>query len=132
MPLPIALTQGDPSGIGPELALTAWAQASRDATIPAFFILADPDHLARVALELGRAVSIETCIPADATGVFRHALPVVPLRNAVRGVAGLPDSRDAPATIADPRFAGAGVLAAEGLDGVTLAPWGGAIVAVGA
>lgn len=97
--LPIALTQGDPSGIGPELALTTWAQAACDATIPAFFILADPDHLARIARALGRAVPIETCIPADATDVFRRALPVVPLRNAVRGVAGHPDTHDAPATI---------------------------------
>ena len=37
---------------------------------------------------------------------------------------------DAPAVIADPRFAGADVLAAEGLDGATLAPWGGVIATV--
>ena len=118
-PLPIALTQGDPSGIGPELALTAWGQASRDATIPAFFILADPDHLARVARELGRAVPIETCIPADATGVFRRALPVVPLRSAVQGVAGRPDSRDAPATIESIMRAVAAVRAGDACAVVT-------------
>lgn len=118
-PLPIALTQGDPSGIGPELALTAWTQALNDTTIPAFFVMADPDHLARVASALGRAVPIETCIPADAIAVFRHALPVVPLRNSVYGVAGHPDTHDAPATIESIMRAVAAVRAGQACAVVT-------------
>lgn len=97
--LPIALTQGDPSGIGPELALAAWRQAAQDPTIPPFFVLADPDHLARVSRSIGKSVPLEICTPGQAISVFRRALPVVRLRVGVQGVAGHPDTADAPATI---------------------------------
>ena len=97
--MPIALTQGDPSGIGPELALAAWQQAARDPTIPPFFLLGDAEHLARVSRALGKSVPIEECAIEEATSVFPGALPVVPLQASVRGVAGRPDSADAPATI---------------------------------
>lgn len=95
----LALTQGDPSGIGPELALIAWQRTAQDLTAPPFFVLADPRHLARVAAALGWRVPIEETTPEDAAGVFRSALPIVPLRATVRGEAGRPDAADAPATI---------------------------------
>ena len=40
MPAPIALTMGDPAGVGPEITLRAW-QAIR-LSGPSFFIIADP------------------------------------------------------------------------------------------
>ncbi len=47
----LALTQGDPSGIGPEIAVKAWrARAPGDHP---FFLLADPDHLAGATAALG-------------------------------------------------------------------------------
>jgi 4-hydroxythreonine-4-phosphate dehydrogenase len=96
--LPLALTQGDPSGIGPELALEAYA-ARKELALPPFFILADPAHLARVADALALDIAIEATTPAQANDVFARALPVVPLGLEVRGVPGDPDPRDARATI---------------------------------
>ncbi len=95
----LALTQGDPSGIGPELALRAWEQAQRDATIPLFFLIADPDHLQRVAMSLGLRVPIRASSPREARETFGGALPVVPLAARVIGEPGHPDTKDAPATI---------------------------------
>ena len=48
--LPLAMTQGDPSGIGVEIAIKAWL-ARTPASAP-WFLLADPAHVARVAAEL--------------------------------------------------------------------------------
>jgi 4-hydroxythreonine-4-phosphate dehydrogenase len=94
---PLALTQGDPSGIGPEIALKAWLSRTKDT--PAFFLLADPLHLARQAEALGLSVPIEVADPADAGAIFSRALPVVPLSRQVRGAFGAPDPGDAPMTI---------------------------------
>lgn len=95
---PLALTMGDPSGIGPELTLKAYA--ARDAyALPPFFVIADPAHLARVARALSLDVALETVTPQQAPDVFAHALPIVPLDCAVSGVAGRPQPEDAKATI---------------------------------
>ena len=93
----IALTQGDPSGIGPEIALKTWLQ--RDAATPAFFMLGDPDHLARVAKQLGLIIPIKSIEPRQAAETFDSAFPVVPLAAKVRGEPGVPDPQDAPATL---------------------------------
>ena len=79
----LAVTQGDPSGIGVEIAIKAWRE--RTPLTPAFFLLADPDHVARQARDLGLPAPVEACAPADAARVFGRALPVVPLAARVRG-----------------------------------------------
>lgn len=96
---PIALTQGDPSGIGPELALKAFL-ARTDETLPPFFLLADPLHMRRMAQALAIELAIEETTPAGAGDVFSRALPVVSLGVGVRGRPGAPDSADAQTTIA--------------------------------
>jgi 4-hydroxythreonine-4-phosphate dehydrogenase len=98
MTLPLALTQGDPSGIGPELALKAYASRGA-ADLAPFFVLADPTHLARVAQALSIDVAIEAAPPARAVEVFARALPVVPLGVTARGPFGQSDAADAAATI---------------------------------
>jgi 4-hydroxythreonine-4-phosphate dehydrogenase len=95
--LPLALTQGDPAGIGPELALLAWRR--RDAATPAFFILADPDHLTRLAAVLGLGVPVKACAPDEAATLFAEALPVVPLSRAVEALPGRPDPASAAMTL---------------------------------
>ena len=94
---PLALTQGDPSGIGPELALKAWLARTPE-TRP-FFILAHPAHLAQAAKGLGLDVPLQTTVPARTADVFSAALPVVPLDAKPRGAAGRPDVADAAATV---------------------------------
>ncbi|GLI91200.1 4-hydroxythreonine-4-phosphate dehydrogenase PdxA [Methylocystis echinoides] len=98
MTLPLALTQGDPSGIGPELTLRAYA-ARAAAALPPFFVIADPAQLARVGQALGIDVPIETTTPAAAVATFARALPVVPVGAAVRGDFGAPQPEDAAATM---------------------------------
>ena len=95
--LPLAVTQGDPSGIGPEIALKAWI-GRQPGTRP-WFLLADPDHLKRVAADLGLQVQIETATAHEVGGIFDDALPVVPLAAKVVGTPGKPDASDAHATL---------------------------------
>ena len=97
-PAPLALTQGDPSGIGPELTLKAW-MARRARALPPFFVLADPAQLARAAAALGLEIALREVAPQEASAVFDTALPVVPLGFSVRGAPGAPDPADAAATI---------------------------------
>jgi 4-hydroxythreonine-4-phosphate dehydrogenase len=87
---PLALTMGDPAGIGPEITALAW-RALRAAG-PAFAVIADPDVLAR-------HVPVRVQDRFDTEG-FDQALPVLPVRLAAPSVAGQPDQRNAPAVIA--------------------------------
>jgi 4-hydroxythreonine-4-phosphate dehydrogenase len=95
--LPLAMTMGEPAGIGPELALRAWV---RRAEIGApFFVIADPAALRELATRLGLEVPIARVEPADAAGVFDRALPVAPLGAGAAATPGKPDAAFAPATI---------------------------------
>jgi 4-hydroxythreonine-4-phosphate dehydrogenase len=94
---PLAVTQGEPSGIGPEIAIKAWL--SRGPNTPPWFLLADPDHMARTAAALGLDVPMAQVTPEQAVGSFAAALPVVPLKAKVIGAPGRPDPHDAPATL---------------------------------
>ncbi|MEF3367339.1 4-hydroxythreonine-4-phosphate dehydrogenase PdxA [Methylocystis sp. 9N] len=95
---PLVVTQGDPSGIGPEILLKAYL-ARDDYGLPPFFLLADPAHIARVAGELQLDVKIEATAPDKACKTFAHALPIVSLDYDVRGFPGRPDPADAASTI---------------------------------
>ena len=89
---PLAMTMGDPAGIGPELALAAW----RDRTPGApFVVFAPPGVLAAAARRAGLAVPIIETDPAGAGAAFPAGLPVVPLRSAVADAPGRPDSANA-------------------------------------
>ena len=92
---PVALTMGEPAGIGGELTLKAWLE--RDGSgVPAFFTIDDPSRLEQLAKRLDWSVPV-TAIddPTDAATVFPTALPV--LRQAIPGstVPGQPDDRNA-------------------------------------
>jgi 4-hydroxythreonine-4-phosphate dehydrogenase len=94
------MTQGDPSGIGPDLALMLYAaMRAGEAAEEAFVLLGDPGLLRRRAKMLGLAVDIVETTPEDAGAAFAAGLPVAPLRAKVLGEPGSPDPADAPATI---------------------------------
>jgi len=57
MSAPIAMTLGDPSGVGPEIALKSWA--SIGSKIP-FFVIGDADHLSNLGRTMGIKVRIIT------------------------------------------------------------------------
>lgn len=87
---PLAISIGDPSGIGPDVALAAWLRRD-ELSLPPFALLTDPQQLAARARHLGLEVQIEV-IPtiSAASDVFAHALPVLPLNNTLTDSVGKP------------------------------------------
>jgi 4-hydroxythreonine-4-phosphate dehydrogenase len=91
---PLALTMGDPAGIGGEIALMAWHRDRAD--LPPFFMLDDPKRLARLAARIGIAAPIAAINrPEDAAAAFPTALPVLALSLPARSEPGRPAARDA-------------------------------------
>jgi 4-hydroxythreonine-4-phosphate dehydrogenase len=97
---PIALTMGDPAGIGPDIALMSWLR--RDAErLPPFALLGDAVLLSARAKLLGFPVPIIEIASLEETApVFPRALPVLPCPLAVDIAAGRPTPQAAPAIIA--------------------------------
>ena len=92
----LAVTMGDPAGIGPEIIAKAWA-AAREGEQP-FFVVGDHDLLKGAPgsgdLRLERIAS-----PEEAARVFARALPVLDLPAQSPVVAGKPSPAHAPAVI---------------------------------
>jgi len=89
---PLALTMGDPAGIGGEIAAKAWA--SGDA--PLFVLVGDPDWLAK----RGGVPVASISAPSEAAAIWAKALPVLPLALPAYAPPGHPDPRNAPAIVA--------------------------------
>jgi 4-hydroxythreonine-4-phosphate dehydrogenase len=110
MARPLALTFGEPAGIGPDITLAAWEK--RDVfALPPFYLLADPDFLAQRARHLGLDTPIRVVEPGEAIDAFATALPVVALSERVTAEPGHPDQSSGPAAIASIRRAVADVFA---------------------
>src|SRR3546814_1260217 len=80
MPLdrPLALTQGDPAGIGPDITLSAWMRRNETA-LPPFLLVADPSVLRARAVLLGLDIPIAEADPANAIANIPSAPPVFPV-----------------------------------------------------
>jgi len=95
---PIALTMGDPAGIGGELTLRAWIARRRCG--PCFVALDDPGRLAALATRLQLEAPVrEVQQPEQAASAFPEALPVLPVRLASPPRPGTPDAANAQAVI---------------------------------
>ena len=94
----LALTQGDPAGIGPELALAAWWQRE-ERGIPPFAYLGDIAILSRLAEQLGLPVPLRGVTWDEAEASFATALPVIELEQRSQAQAGLPDPANAAGVI---------------------------------
>ena len=93
MARPLALTMGEPAGIGGEIAFQAWLRRGED--VPAFYLLDEPDRLVRLARALGWDVPVQAIDdPGQTPAIFAHALPVMALGEAPRAEPGHPDPRD--------------------------------------
>jgi 4-hydroxythreonine-4-phosphate dehydrogenase len=92
---PLALTMGDPAGIGGEIALATWRQGG----VPPFFVIDDADRLALLADSLGWAVPIQPIERPDQAD-YARALPVLHRPLPVAAIAGRPDAANASAVIA--------------------------------
>lgn len=95
---PIAVSMGEPGGIGPEIILKAYA-AKTDTFLP-FFVLADPDLLRSRAELCGLSTPIQIIEhPLEAAALFSRALPVLPLSQSVEDRLGVADKVNAPLVI---------------------------------
>jgi 4-hydroxythreonine-4-phosphate dehydrogenase len=114
----LALSAGDPSGIGPEIAIAAFL-ARNTAAVPPFYLLADPALITARSRRLGLELTIAETTPAHAARVFGDALPVVPLAATCVDSPGRPDPANAAATIEAIDRAVADCLAGEAAAVVT-------------
>jgi 4-hydroxythreonine-4-phosphate dehydrogenase len=94
MPLPLALTMGEPAGVGGEIFLRAWA-ALRTGGVP-FFIVADAGWLHGIdpAVPIARIAT-----PEAANDAFPRAAPVLHAPLPAPVVPGRPDAANAPAVL---------------------------------
>ena len=111
MAKPLALTSGEPAGIGPDITIKAWLRRD-ELKLPAFYLVGDRDSLAKRAEVLGLKVELADVRPEDAAAAFADALPVVATGQAATARPGQPDDSSAAAALASIRQAVADV--AEG------------------
>ena len=87
---PLAVSLGDPAGVGPELIAEAWARRE-ELDLPPFLAVGGAGLLADAAERRGLSVPIERIAsPGDAAAVFPQALPVLDEVDAVY-TPGVPD-----------------------------------------
>jgi len=108
---PLAVSMGDPAGIGIEIAIRAWLQRSAS-VIPPFALYADPATVAARASLIGANAPLQICADlSSAAAAFSARLPVVSVPLAAPCFAGRPAPLNAPATIASIDAATAAVIA---------------------
>jgi 4-hydroxythreonine-4-phosphate dehydrogenase len=96
---PLAISMGDPAGIGLELAARVWSE--RTAETPSFFFVGDSDALERAALRLGLAMpQLNIAHDAAEISVGDDRLCVLETPLAMEETPGEPDPTNADATIA--------------------------------
>jgi 4-hydroxythreonine-4-phosphate dehydrogenase len=101
LPLPpLAVTMGDPAGIGGEITLMAW-RAQREKNLPPFFLIDDPARVQRLARAVGFDVPVRAVhSPAEAAAAFARTLPVLPIELPAPVEFGRANPANAPAVIA--------------------------------
>jgi 4-hydroxythreonine-4-phosphate dehydrogenase len=107
---PLALTLGEPAGIGPDITIAAWLRR-HELKLPAFYLLGDEATVARRAKALGVDVRIAGVRSDQAAAAFADALPVVATGVAATAGPGRPDDSSAPAALSSIRQAVADVVA---------------------
>jgi 4-hydroxythreonine-4-phosphate dehydrogenase len=94
--LPLALTPGEPAGVGAEIALKAWRR--NDA--PVFFLMDDPDRVAALSRKTG--LDIPICVIDRPDAAFKaqaSGLPVLPSTGPIHSKPGHPDPSTSTAVI---------------------------------
>lgn len=109
---PLAISMGEPAGIGPDIVLSLFARRL-ELGLPAFVVFGHAGFLAERAKRLGLHVAIETVQPPDADAVFSRALPVADIAGTVPDLPGQPAPGAARVVIAAIEEAVASVKAGE-------------------
>ena len=110
MAKPLALTLGEPAGIGPDITIRAW-QRRKEARLPPFYLIGDSEFIGKRARALGIDLPRADVRPEDAPTAFEDYLPVVATGHAVTAEPGHPDDSSASAALASIRRAVADVAA---------------------
>jgi 4-hydroxythreonine-4-phosphate dehydrogenase len=118
MARPLALTLGEPAGIGPDITFAAWRRRVELDLAP-FYVVGDPAFLRLRAQSIAPDLRIAVVTPQDAVGTFKTALPVVDIGVTVTSSPGRPDDSSAPAAIGAIRRAVADVCAGSAAAVVT-------------
>jgi 4-hydroxythreonine-4-phosphate dehydrogenase len=111
--VPLAVSMGDPAGIGLEIALKAWARRT-DTAIAPFVLYADLEATAERTRALGLTVPLAAVdAPGEAMKAFPKALPILAVPLAAPARPGMPDPANAPAVVAAIEEAVAAVVSGE-------------------
>jgi 4-hydroxythreonine-4-phosphate dehydrogenase len=110
MAKPIALTSGEPAGIGPDITIKAWLRR-KELKLPAFYLLGDPGFLGQRAKALGLKLRLAEVRAEEVLDTFPNALPVVATGHPAQAKPGAPDGTSADAALASIRQAVGDVIA---------------------
>jgi 4-hydroxythreonine-4-phosphate dehydrogenase len=95
----LAVTLGEPAGIGPDITIAAWLRRDELGIAP-FYLIGDPDHISRRARMLRAEVPVRIVTPSQAASAFATALPMFDCGVKVTCEPGTPDASSAPAALA--------------------------------
>jgi 4-hydroxythreonine-4-phosphate dehydrogenase len=104
MAKPLALTLGEPAGIGPDITIKAWLRRD-ELKLPPFYLLGDRDFIGKRARAIGVDIKLADVGAEGAAAAFPRALPVVSTGQAATAQPGRPDDRSADAALASIRQA---------------------------
>ena len=108
---PVAVTCGDPSGIGPEIARAAWSALRGELS---FFLIGDP------AQQMG-ANPVEIADPSEAAAAMSRGLPILPHAFPAKARPGAPNPENA-RTVVEVIERGVGLVLAGKASALTTAP----------
>jgi 4-hydroxythreonine-4-phosphate dehydrogenase len=115
---PLALTLGEPAGIGPDIAIAAWLRRT-ELGLPPFYLLGDGEFIGMRAKALGVPVKLAEAGAEQTLDIFADALPIVATGEITTAAPGRPDSTSAPSAIASIRRAVDDVIAGRAAAVVT-------------
>jgi 4-hydroxythreonine-4-phosphate dehydrogenase len=95
---PLAVSLGEPAGIGPDVILLAYANRKEE-SLPPFLVFGQAEFLKSRAKTLGLDIAIHAAPPQNAANVFETALPVVGSEIAITDQPGILNSDTGPLVI---------------------------------
>jgi len=101
---PLALTLGEPAGIGPDITIAAWLRRN-ELKLPPFYLIGDRAFVGARAKALGLDIPLAEVTAEEAVQAFATALPVQATGHGITAKAGHPDDSSAPAALASIRQA---------------------------
>ncbi|MCP4183373.1 MAG: 4-hydroxythreonine-4-phosphate dehydrogenase PdxA [Hyphomicrobiales bacterium] len=94
----IAVTMGEPAGIGPDIILQAWSQRQLY-NIPHFTVIGSKDVLTTRNTQLGLELPLQQVKNADEALACNQAIPIIETKNLMKCLAGQPDTKNSAGVI---------------------------------